>query len=175
MEYNGIKFEAIIATPGCGKSYLADNYPDLFADMDEIRLKCKYEVPNDITREELEKTKGNRDFKKRKYSKENLFKEYDKCLDKGMILLAAPHPESFEYFEKKNIKFCFIYPDKNARQALTARFKKRNNSNIFIKENDDLFDEFYMSNRKDTKAVIHYEFNKNEYLSDILKKFNLNF
>ena len=28
MKYNNIEFEAIVATPGCGKSYLCDKYPN---------------------------------------------------------------------------------------------------------------------------------------------------
>lgn len=175
MEYKGIQFDAVIATPGCGKSYLSDHYPHLFADMDEIRLRCKYEVPENISREELERTKGERDFKRRKYTKEEMFNEYDKHLNKGMILIAAPHPESFEYFESRNIKFCFVYPDKNAKGKLKKRFESRNNPSDFIKENYDLFDDFYISNRKDTKAAVHYEFNGDEYLSDILRKFGLDF
>ena len=175
MEYKGIKFDAVIATPGCGKSYLSDNYPNLFADMDEIRLRCKYEVPEGTTREELERTKGDRDFKKKKYTFDDMYKEYDKCLERGMILIAAPHPEAFDYFDSRNIKFCFVYPDKNAREKLKKRFESRNNSESFIKENDDLFDEFYISNRQDKRAVVHYEFSGDEYLSDILKKFGLDF
>ena len=50
MEYKGIEFSAIIATPGCGKSYLADRY-DFIVDADEERLKMKYDVPQHITRE----------------------------------------------------------------------------------------------------------------------------
>lgn len=175
MEYKGIKFDAVIATPGCGKSYLSDNYPDLFADMDEIRLKCKYEIPENVTREELEKTKGDREFKKKKYTYEEIYKEFDKCLEKGMILIAAPHPESFDYFDSRNIKFCFVYPDKNSREKLKERFEKRNNNATFIKENDDMFDAFYISNRQDKRAAVHYEFNGDEYLSDILRKFGLEF
>ena len=36
-----------------------------FVDVDELRLKLKYFVPKDITREKLEKTKGERPFEKR--------------------------------------------------------------------------------------------------------------
>ena len=175
MNYKGIEFEAIIATPGCGKSYLSDNYPDLFADMDEIRLKLKYDIPEDISREELEKTKGDRKFTKRKYTIEELYNLYDEHYKKGKTLIAAPHDESFKYFESRNIKFCFIYPSLDAKEDIVKRFKARNNSEQFIKENMDLFDAFYVSNKKDTRACVHYEFTSGEYLSDILKKFNLKF
>ena len=65
MQYKGIEFSAIIATPGCGKSYLADRY-DFIVDADEERLKNKYEIPKDITREELEKNKRGQNFFKNK-------------------------------------------------------------------------------------------------------------
>lgn len=175
MNYKGIEFEAIIATPGCGKSYLSDNYPNLFADMDEIRLKLKYDIPLNITREELEKTKGNRNFKKKEYTIDELYDLYDNEYNQGKILIAAPHKESFKYFEKRNIKFCFVYPSLEAKEDIIKRFQARNNSEKFIKENMDLFDQFYIENKKDTRACIHYEFTSNEYLSDILKKFNLKF
>ena len=149
MNYNGIEFETVIATPGCGKSYLSDKYPHLFADMDEIRLKLKYDIPEGISREELETFKGNRSFKKKTFTLDELYAIYDENYRKGKTLIAAPHDESFKYFEE------------------------RKNSPKFIQENIDKFDEFYISNAQDKRAVIHYEFSANEYLSDILVKFGL--
>ena len=175
MQYNGVYFEAIIATPGCGKSYLTDNYPDIFVDMDEERLKCKYEIPSNISREELEKTKGDRPYKKRDYNLTTLFSIYDNYYKQGKILLAAPHPECFDYFESRKIKFCFVYPKKETKKELLKRFNKRKNSSKFINDNINKFDEFYISNKNDKKADIHYEFDKNEYLEQILRKFGLTF
>ena len=57
MKYKGVEFEAIVATPGCGKSFLCDKYPEKYVDVDELRLRCKYFVPENITRNELEKTR----------------------------------------------------------------------------------------------------------------------
>ena len=51
MEFNGKSFEAIIATPGCGKTFLCEKYPNKFVDVDEERLKLKYVIPKNITRE----------------------------------------------------------------------------------------------------------------------------
>lgn len=173
MKYNGIEFDAIIAAPGCGKSYLTDKYPGIFADMDEIRLRCKYDIPNDISREELEISKGNRGFKKKNYTIDELYSLYDICLKQGKILLAAPHGESFNYFEMRKIKFCFVYPKKELKEEMFDRFIKRKNSQKFIDESINKFDEFYESNKKDTRAAIHYETNKGEYLEEIVKKFGL--
>ena len=53
-----------MATPGLGKSYVCDR-DKRFIDADEERLKCKYVVPENISREDLERTKGDRPFEKR--------------------------------------------------------------------------------------------------------------
>ena len=99
MKYNNIEFEAIVATPGCGKSYLCDKYPNLFIDVDEERLRCKYIVPENITRAELEATKGDRPFERRAKHDEyikDLYKKLDEYVSQGKILIAAPHPEAVD-------------------------------------------------------------------------------
>lgn len=178
MEYNGITFEAIVATPGCGKSYLCDKFPNLFVDVDELRLKTKYFVPENITREELEKDKGCRSFERR-YKSEELIKVLNEKLDEhvkeGKVLIAAPHNEAIEYLVNNNIKFCFVYPNKNIKKEIVNRFVKRNNPKETVEQYENNFDEFYNSNKKENKSTVHYEFNENEYLEDIIKKFGYNF
>ena len=50
---------------------------------------------------------------------------------------------------------------------------KRNNPQETIKQNSDMFEDFYTSNIKENKSVVHYEFDKDEYLEDIVfRKFN---
>lgn len=178
MEYNGINFEALVASPGCGKSYLCDKYPNLFVDVDELRLKTKYYVPENITREELERDKGQRSFKKR-YNNEEFIEVLNKKLDEhvknGKVLIAAPHAEAIEYLVNRNIKFCFVYANKNIKNEIVDRFINRNNPKETVKEYEDNFDEFYHSNKKENKTVVHYEFGENEYLEDIIKKFGYKF
>jgi len=65
MEYNNVKFDAIIATPGCGKTYLCNKYPNKFVDADEIRMNIKYEIPKSLTRTEIENIRGNITYNKR--------------------------------------------------------------------------------------------------------------
>lgn len=174
MEYKGIEFDAVIATPGCGKSYLADK-DDRFVDVDEVRLRSKYIVPEDVTREELERTKGERTWTRIKDYKGIFADKLDEYVAQGKILIAAPHPESFDYFDSRGIKYCFVYPKGDTREAMKKRFELRNNPANFIKENDDAFDDFYISNRQDKRAVVHYEFGADEYLEGILKKFGVPF
>ena len=178
MKYNGIEFDAIVATPGCGKSYLCDKYPDKFVDVDELRLRCKYEIPENITREELEATKGDRPYQRRAHYNEyikDMYNRLDKFVAEGKTLIAAPHPEAIDYLVNNNIKFCFVYADASMREELVRRFKCRGNSVELIKSNDDMFDTFVKSNREENKSVVHYAFTKDEYLEDILVKFGYTF
>ena len=174
MEYKGIKFDAIVATPCCGKSYVCDKYPNRFVDVDEVRLKCKYYVPKNITRAELEVTKGKRPFERR--ADDNQYKiDMEKALDEyvkqGKILIAAPHPEAIDYLVKNNIRFAFVYQNASTRAELVRRMERRGNSPELIKEFDDLFDMFLQKNLNENQSVVHYQFGKDEYLEDILKKF----
>ena len=179
MKYNNIEFEAIVATPGCGKSYLCDKYPKRFVDVDEERLKCKYIVPENVTREELERTKGSREFKRKAHLenyKIELNQKLDEYLEQGKILIAAPHPEAVEYLISRNIKYCFVYPSADMKEEINQRFLGRNNPAEFIKEINDMFDEWLISNRADTRPAVHYEFGKGEYLENITRdKFELEF
>ena len=178
MKYKGIEFDAIVATPGCGKSYLCDKYPDRFVDVDELRLRCKYEIPDNITREELEATKGDRPYPRRAKHDEyikDMYARLDNYVAEGKTLIAAPHPEAIDYLIGNNIKFCFVYADASMREELVRRFKCRGNSLELIKSNDDMFDTFVKSNREENKSVVHYAFNKDEYLEYILVKFGYTF
>lgn len=178
MIWDGQEFEAVIATPGCGKSWLCDKYPERFVDVDEVRLRLKYVIPEDITREELERTKGDRQFPRRMHTEE-CFKAIvpilDKAREEGKILISAPHPQIFDYFVDRNIKACFVFPDKDMREEMKRRFVDRRNSQKFIDENDELFDAFLVSNDKETRCACKYVFGKGEYLQDILVKFGLEF
>lgn len=178
MQYQNVEFEAIMATPTCGKSYLCDKYPDRFVDVDEVRLKCKYIVPEDISRAELERTKGDRKFERRARTAEyiqNLYEILDKEVKAGKTLIAAPHTESYEYFESRNMKFCLVYANSEMQKEIERRMLLRGNSDKVTKENFDLFETFYQGNIADTRPNVKYEFGKDEYLEEILVKFGYKF
>ena len=174
MEYQGKVFYAIVATPGCGKSYLCDKYPDKFVDVDEVRLRCKYIVPENITRAELERTKGDRPFPKRAHYNEyikDLYDKLDEYVMQGKTLILAPHPEAIDYLVNNNIKFAFVFQGKDMKQEQIERMRRRGNSENLIKQNSEMFDKFYEMNINENKSVVHYEFGKNEFLEDIVIKF----
>jgi len=178
MIYNNVEFDAIVATPGCGKSFLCDKYPNTFVDVDEERLKCKYIVPENITRTELEASKGCRTFQRRASHDDyinNLYIKLDQFIKEGKTLIAAPHPEAIDYLVSRNISFCFVYPSLNSKEEIIARLKKRGNPQITINSNAEMFESFYESNKKENKSAIHYEFTSNEYLEEIIKKFKFKF
>lgn len=175
MKYKGVEFEAIVATPGCGKSYLCDKYPEKYVDVDELRLRCKYVVPDNITRQELESTKGNRQFPKREGGKENYLKllreELVKTWKAKKVLICAPHPEVIDWLKEYGIKYCFIYQSLDMIEEMRERFISRGNSDDFVKENCDAIEKFYDENVNETNSAVKYEFGHGEYLEDILKKF----
>ncbi len=176
MRYNGIEFDAIVATPGVGKSHLCDKYPDKFVDVDELRLRCKYFVPDNITREELEKTKWNRPFKRRLGNYyEEMYKKLDKMVAQGKILICAPHDEAINYLLERYIKFCFIFPKDDMKDEVIRRCKNRGNNEEILQENMKSFEIFQKQNKKENKSALHYQYGKDEYLEDILKKFGCNF
>ena len=169
MKINGVEFDAIVAVPAVGKSYVCDNYQN-FIDVDEERLRTKYFVPEGTTRAELEATKGNRIWQIRPNYKENFEKHMQALLKTGQIFIAAPHTEAIEFFVKNNIKFCFVYASYECKNELIQRQKQRGNSQEFIEENSKAFDEFYDQNRQENKSVLHYELKPGEYLLDVLRK-----
>ena len=61
------------------------------------------------------------------------------------------------------------------KEELAERFYHRGNSQDVIKENSDKFEEYRISNCKENKSAVHYEFHKGEYLEDIIKKFGFKF
>ena len=178
MKYNEIEFSAIVATPGCGKSYLCDKYPDLFVDVDEVRLRCKYFVPEDITRQELEETKGNRKFKRRADYVEyvhDLHKKLDQYVKEGKTLIAAPHNEAIEYLINNNIKFCFVYPNDDMKEEIKRRMVIRGNNQKVVDEKYNDLERYLVSNKKENKSAVHSVFKKDEYLEDILRLFGHKF
>lgn len=175
MKYNGVEFEAIVATPGCGKSYLCDRYPEKYVDVDELRLRCKYIVPENITRQELERTKGNRDFKRREGKKDAylvlLKQKLVDALSEGKILICAPHPEVINILKQLGLKYCFVFPSKEMKDEIKQRMIDRGNSSQMIQENYSIADSLYEQNLKETDSAVKYLFGHGEYLEEILKKF----
>ncbi|MBQ7307240.1 MAG: hypothetical protein IJW82_01800 [Clostridia bacterium] len=174
MKLKGKEFLAVVATPAIGKSYLADIYKE-FVDVDELRLFSKYIIPDNITREELELTKGNRNFEKRENFNELFYSKLDEVIKQKKILLCAPHQEIKEYLFKNKIPYLFVYPKKNLKNHIKERMLTRQNNSKFINENDELFYFYYMSNKHEPYAVVKYKIKKNEYLLDVLKKAGLDF
>ena len=174
MELKGKKFVAVVATPSCGKSYLSDNYEE-FADVDEIRLYSRYYIPNDVTREELESTKGNRQYPKRENWREIFEKNLNIALKDGKILICSPHPEIKEFLIRNKLPYLFVFPKDNMRNEMKRRMINRGNTEQFVNKNYDLFYTYLRQNKNEAFAVVKYKLKKNEYLTDVLKLAGLDF
>lgn len=172
MNYKDVLFDAVVATPGSGKSYLCDKYPEIFVDADEVRLRTKYFVPEGITRAELEETKGNRSFEKR-FGGDDFLRELNKKLlqevNLGKVLICSPHPELISFLRQNNLKFCLVYQSKDMYEELKNRMISRGNNKKFIDENCKLFDEYYIKNTTEKDSAVRYEFGHGEYLENIIR------
>ncbi|MGI5842452.1 MAG: hypothetical protein ACOX6H_04105 [Christensenellales bacterium] len=169
MKINGVEFDAIVAVPAVGKSYVCDNYQN-FIDVDEERLRIKYYIPEGITRAQREATKGSKHWEKRPNYAENFEKRMQELAKTNKIFLAAPHPETIDFFTKNNIKFCFVYTSYECKEELINRMKQRGNSQEFINANANAFDDYYVKNRQENQSVLHYELKPGQYLLDVLHK-----
>ena len=174
MKLKGIEFVAVVATPGTGKSYLADRYSD-FIDVDELRLRCKYCIPEGITREELEKTKGERPFERRENYKELFYSSVMEAVNSGKILLCAPHEEVKMFLFDNKIPYLFVFPKENTRREIKERMIARGNPDSFVTQNDILFDTYIQSNKLEPFASVKYRLKKGEYLADVLRCAGLDF
>ncbi len=174
MKINGVEFQAIVASLGSGKSYLADNYEE-FVDVDELRLRCKYVVPENLTRWQLESTKGQRNFEKRENFIELLLEQLNTLVHSDKILIAAPHEEILNYFEKNNITYCFVYPGMESKQQMIDRWIVRGNPKEFVDENIDIYDSRFKENSSDKRATCHYQLQPGEFLSNLVEKAGIDF
>lgn len=174
MKYNGIEFDAIVTTPACGKTYLTSKYPDMFVDVDDLRMRLKYYVPEGISYSELESTKTKRTFEKR-LSGEELDKELNRQIDvflkEGKIMLFAPNLS--DILVKKGIKYALVYPDDSAKEDLVSRLIARGNPQSMVDETIEKFDYFNRLNESEEFASVKYRFKNGEYLEDIVKKFGI--
>lgn len=168
IKYKGKVFRAIVATPACGKSYICDRFSN-FVDVDELRLFSKYFIPNEITRDELEKTKSIRPYKRRDDFKKRFNESIVAAIKSDKILLCAPHPEVKEILINNNIPYIFVYPAKSMKSEIKNRMEIRGNDPLVVKQNDDAFYDYYQSNKDEPYAKFKCELKPGQYLYDLLK------
>jgi len=146
----------ILAYPGSGKSYLIKKYKNV-VDNDFCYFKFLYDKPaREMTEEELESRKGNKEV-------ETLNPHYPDNLIKSTLKEV-----------KNNIEVIMIYPSKEDFQHFITRYKKRGNSDVFMKYNHiTQFDEWVKIFDQEKDFVITH-IGSNEYLEQVLNKLKIN-
>ena len=163
----------VLAYPGTGKTYIAENYSDV-SDLEFQHYRYDYGKYSNLP---LEQLKGRTDIRKpRPEWPNNFFKFLEEELEKQQCVL-VPFATSLlpilDYLANKNIRIIFAIPNKTCFEYLENLYKLRGNSLEFIerRKNDFLKAHEIISSNKYEKIYL----NKGEYLLDGLNKIGINF
>ena len=159
----------VLAYPGSGKTYLADNYENV-SDFEFQHYRYDYGEHKHLP---LEQLKGRSEIRTNNEGwPNNFFKALDDELQKGRIVLvpfATSLLEILDYLEESSgVRIIFAIQDKNYFEQLAKRFRSRGNSEEFIERRRSDFQKCHniIANSRFEKAYI----SKNEFLSDVLSK-----
>lgn len=167
MELKNIR--VFVCVPGAGKSFLAKN-DDRFVDMDWLKAKYKYNLP-ELSYEEMERSKGGHREVVNHNSIGYIEEKMRELLDKtDKVLFFAPNPDVVDMICKNHIPYCFIYFSHDCKEEIVRRLRQRGNSEEFIERMIGPFEEFYKSNVEDERPAFKIELKKGEYIADVMKK-----
>jgi len=171
----------ILAYPGSGKSYLIKKYKNV-VDNDFCYFKFLYDKPaREMTEEELESRKGNKEVETlNPHYPDNLIKSTLKEVKNNIVLIPLSMG-TYKIFKElqsnrklNNIEVIMIYPSKEDFQHFITRYKKRGNSDVFMKYNHiTQFDEWVKIFDQEKDFVITH-IGSNEYLEQVLNKLKIN-
>lgn len=164
----------VLAYPGSGKTYLADNYCNV-SDFEFQHYRYDYGKYKDLP---LEQLKGRTEIRTDNPNwPDNFFVALEKELKKGLIVLipfATSLLEILNYLEKTHgVRVIFAIQDKNSFEKLAESFRLRGNSEEFIERRRNDFQKCHeiISNSRFEKVYI----NENEFLHDALLKIGIKF
>jgi hypothetical protein len=164
----------VLAYPGSGKSYLADNYKNV-SDFEFQHYRYDY---GEFKHLPLEHLKGRAEIRTNNPEwPDNFFKALDIELQKGRIVLvpfATSLLEILNYHEKSSgVRIIFAIQEKDSLKSLLQSFKNRGNSEEFIERRRNDFQKCHdiIASSKFEKVYI----NDNEFLSDALSGIGIKF
>lgn len=164
----------ILAYPGSGKTYLAENYSNV-SDFEFQHYRYDYGKYKDLP---LEQLKGRTEVRTDNPNwPENFFVALENELKKGLVVLipfATSLLEILNYLEKTHgVRIIFAIQDKNSFEKLAESFRLRGNSEEFIERRRNDFQKCHeiISNSRFEKVYI----NENEFLQDALVKVGIKF
>ncbi len=162
----------VLAYPGSGKTYLADNYENI-SDLEFQHFRYNYGKHKHLP---LEQLKGRTDIRTNNEEwPNNFFTALSEELQKGRIVLvpfATSLLEILKYLEESsNVRIIFAIQDKKNFEQLAESFRNRGNSEEFIERRRNDFQKCHtiISDSKFEKVYI----SENEFLSDALSKIGI--
>ena len=170
----------ILAFPGSGKSYLIKKYKNV-VDNDFCYFKFLYDKPaREMTEEELESRKGNKEIETLNPDyPNNLIKSTLEDVKKNIVLIPLSMG-TYKIFKElhtnkklSDIEVFMIYPSKKDFKDFITRYKKRGNSDVFMKYNHiTQFDEWVkiFDQEKDFYTM---HIGSDQYLEQVLNNLNI--
>lgn len=162
----------ILAYPGLGKTYLAENYANV-SDFEFQHYRYDYGKYKNLP---LEQLKGRTDIRKPNPEyPQNFFKALEEEIKKRDVVcvpLATSIISGLDHLSNDcHVRVIFAIKSKNEFDQLIEDYKKRNNSNEWIERRTRDFDKFYeiVENTKYEKLFV----GKNEHLSDALSRIGI--
>lgn len=164
----------VLAYPGSGKTYLADNYKNI-SDFEFQHYRYDYGEHKHLP---LEQLKGRTEIRTNNPEwPNNFFKALDIELKKGRIVLvpfATSLLEILDYLETSSgVRIIFAIQNKDTFEQLAESFRSRGNSEEFIERRRNDFQKCHdlIANSKFEKVYI----NNNEFLSEALSRIGVQF
>ncbi len=159
----------ILAYPGSGKTYLADNYNNV-SDLEFQHYRWNYGEYKSLP---LEQLKGRKDIRTNNPEwPNNFFEILDNEIEKRKLVLVPMATSLFEHAkylqENKQVKIIFAIPTKRCFEDILEMYKKRGNNQKFIEDRKKDYLKFYDIVEKTEFDKLYI--NKNEHLSDAVAK-----
>lgn len=164
----------VLAYPGSGKTYIADNYKNV-SDFEFQHYRYDYGEYKHLP---LEQLKGRTEIRTNNPNwPNNFFKALDSELQNGRIVLvpfATSLLEILDYLEASNgVRIVFAIQEKGALGKLLESFRNRGNSEEFIERRKNDFQKCHdiIEKSKFDKVYIKHD----EFLSDALLRVGIQF
>jgi len=158
----------ILAYPGSGKTFIADNYNDV-SDLEFQHYRWDYGEYKNLP---LEQLKGRKDLRTNNpLWPYNFFEDLDKEIESKCLVfvpLATSLLEHAKFLkESKGVRVIFAIPTRERFKEIISVYKNRDNSKLFIESRIKDYDKFYDIVKNSEFEKLYIE--KGEFLFDGIK------
>ena len=164
----------VLAYPGTGKTYIADNYEDV-SDIEFQHYRYDYGKYKDLP---LEQLKGRTDIRTQKKEwPNNFFNFLEKELEDKKCVFVPMATSIFPILnhlsKEKNIRIIFAIQSEDSLNSMIETFQQRGNSKEFIERRKGDFIKFHKLIKELDYEKVYIE--QSEFLIDALNKIGINF